>query len=268
MAMCAALSSNIIVVEGVKTLSYRAKERPHAQKHKYTDKRLTIMRPIEFKSVFELVCACTIIASLITYALSNLYMTGERYTRESWISPADHYLPLAFRVNSQGLIYYDPPYIVIRVHNESDQWSSWLAFGEIFDFGIYEWKAKCENNVSNAHIYLGIFEHHHGWSDEGIITIRYDGVVAKWQFYTSNEVGEKKITIINDVNFSMENTLKIDWAPSHVSFYVNDTLKATHTTAVPQEAMQLFAEVGTGPSPPLCEPKCLFREGSFREISD
>ena len=89
----------------------------------------------------------------------------------------------------------------------------------------------------------------------------------RWQLYTSNEVGETEATTINDVNFSAENTLKIDWTPLHVSFYVNGTLKATHTTAVPQKAMQLFAEVGTGSSPPLCEPKCLFREGSFREIS-
>ena len=237
------------------------------KRHKYTDKRLNIMRSIEFKSVLVLVCVSTITASLITYALSSLYMTGEGYVRGSWISPADHYLPLAFRVNSQGLIYYDPPYIVIRVHNESDQWISWLAFGEIFDFGIYEWKAKCENNVSNTHIYLGIFEHHHGWCNEGIITIRFDGVATRWQLYTSSELGETEATTINDVNFSVENTFKIDWTPSHVSFYVNGTLKATHTTAVPQEAMQLFAEVGTGPLPPLCEPKCLFREGSFREIS-
>gem|GEM_PF-2175500 len=237
------------------------------KRHKYTDKRLNIMRSIEFKSVLVLVCASTIMTALTTYALSSLYMTGEGYVRESWISPADHYLPLAFRVNSQGLIYYDPPYIVIRVHNESDQWISWLAFGEIFDFGIYEWKAKCENDVNNTHIYLGIFEHHHGWCDEGIITIRFDGAAMKWQFYTSNEVGETEATTTNDVNFSVENTFKIDWTPSHVSFYANGTLKATHTTAVPQEAMQLFAEVGTGPSPPSSEPKCFFREGSFREIS-
>lgn len=224
------------------------------------------MRSVDFRTVFTLVCASIIITSLITYALLRIYMTGKEHVDKSWISPADHYLPLAFRVNAQGLIYYDPPYLVIRVHNESDQWISWLAFGEVFDFGIYEWKAKCENNVSNTYIYLGIFERHHGWCNEGIITVRFDDA-TKWQFYTSNEAGETEVTTINDVDFTLENTFRIDWTSSYVSLYVNGVLKATHTAAVPHEAMQLFAEVGTGSSPPLCEPKCFFREGSFREIS-
>lgn len=224
------------------------------------------MRSVAFRTVFVLVCASIIITSVITYAVLRICMTGERDVEKSWISPADYYLPLAFRVNDQGLIYYDAPYLVIRVHNESDQWISWLAFGETFDFGVYEWKAKCENNVSNTHIYLGIFERHHGWSDEGIITVRFDDA-TNWRFYTSNETGGTEATTIDDVDFAVENTFRVDWTSSYVSFYVNGTLKATHTKAVPQEAMQLFAEVGTGSSPPSCEPKCFFKEGSFREIT-
>jgi hypothetical protein len=224
------------------------------------------IRSVELKIVFAIVCVTIIITSLATYTLSLVYVKDEGYIKGSWISPADRYLPLAFRVSGQGSIYYDPPYFVIRVHNKSDQWISWVAFGEIFDFGTYEWKARCENNVSNTFIYLGIFEHHHGWCNEGIIAVRFDDS-TKWRFYTSNEAGETEATVISDVDFTAENTFKIDWASSYVSFYVNGALKATHTTAVPQEAMQLFAEVGTGPVAPCCEPKCFFRAGSFTEIS-
>lgn len=88
----------------------------------------------------------------------------------------------------------------------------------------------------------------------------------QWQFYTSDETGNTEATVIDDVDFTLENTFKIDWTSSYISLYINGTLKATHTTAVPQEAMQLFAEVGTGSSVPSCEPKCFFRERSFREI--
>ena len=224
------------------------------------------MQLTDSKIVLLLVCVISIITSTLMCTFVNFYLFDEESVMESWISPADHYLPLAFRVNSEGVIYYDHPYLVIRVHNKSDQWISWLAFGELFDFGVYEWKAKCENDVSRTYIYLGILEHHHGWSDEGIIVVKFDDSM-RWQFYTSDETGNTEATVIDDVDFTVENTFKIDWTSSYISLYINGTLKATHTDAVPQEAMQLFAEVGTGSSAPSCEPKCFFRGGSFREIA-
>ena len=223
------------------------------------------MQLTDSKIVLLLVCVISLITSLLVCTVVNFYFLNGESVGESWISPADHYLPLAFRVNAEGLIYYDEPYLVIRVHNRSNQWISWLAFGEVFDFGVYEWRAKCENNVSGAIIYLGILEHHHGWCNEGIIVVKFDESLT-WQFYTSDETGNTESTVIDDVDFTVENTFKIDWTPSSVSLYINDALKATHTSAVPQESMQLFAEVGTGSSAPCCEPKCFFRGGSFREI--
>ena len=215
--------------------------------------------------IYVLVCAISAATSILVCTLIGGFPLNRRSGTESWISPADHYLPLAFRVNSEGLIYYDAPYLVIRVHNKSNQWISWLAFGELFDFGVYEWKAKCENNVSGTHIYLGILERHHGWCNEGIIAVKFDDA-TRWQFYTSDSSGNTEATVIDDVDFTVENLFRIDWSSSRVSLYINGTLKATHTTAVPQEAMHLFAEVGTGSSAPSCEPKCFFRGGSFKEI--
>lgn len=222
------------------------------------------MRLTESK-ISVLVCVISAATSILICTLISGCSLNKRSVIESWISPADHYLPLAFRVNSEGLIYYDAPYLVIRVHNKSDQWISWLAFGELFDFGVYEWKAKCENNVSATHIYLGILERHHGWCNEGIIAVKFDDA-TRWQFYTSDSTGNTEATVIDDVDFTVENIFRIDWSSSYVSLYINGTLKTTHTTAVPQEAMQLFAEVGTGSSAPSCEPKCFFRGGSFTEI--
>lgn len=186
----------------------------------------------------------------------------------SWISPYEKYLPLMFRVDEQGLIYYEDPYLVIRVHAVTDHFVSWLAFGKTFHFGTYEWKAKAVNDIAKAIIYLGILEKRHGWADEGIISIYWNG--TNWVFATSNEAkggAGSETTNIAGIDFTVEHTFKIEWTSTYVKFYIDGVLKATHTTKVPQDPMQLFAEVGTDPSiAPASEPESQFRAGSFKEL--
>lgn len=183
---------------------------------------------------------------------------------DTLISPAEKYLPLYYRTDQQGLIYFVDPYIVIRVHTEANHWISWLGVGKTFGYGTYEWKAKAENAVANTSIYIGGLEYHHGWSNEGIACIRWDG--TKWEAHSSWG-GSGESTEITGITFTNENTFKIEWTDSYVKYYVNDVLKATHTTYVPQAPMQLFAEVGTAGSAPASEPKCFFRKNSWKRLS-
>jgi len=184
------------------------------------------------------------------------------------ISPYEEYLPLAFRVDLDGLIYYEDPYIVIRMHNTASKVASWLAFGKTFSFGTYEWKGRMVEPVTDATIYLGILEKRHGWADEGLIALLHDGSDHKYYFKTSNEVkggaGSESTEIIG-IDFTVEKTFKIEWTSTFVKFYIDDVLKATHNTKVPQDPMQIFSEVITIGAPGV-EPECQFKNKSFKEI--
>lgn len=185
----------------------------------------------------------------------------------SWISPYEKYLPLMCRVNQQGLIYYVDPYLIIRCHDSvADQYISWLAFGKTFHFGTYEWKAKASHNaLANCTLYLGLFEKHHGWADEGLIAIKWDG--SKWWLQTSYGSGLGfEDTEITGVDFTVEHTFKIEWTSTEVKLYVDGVLKATNSTKIPQEPMQLFAEIAIGGTPPASEPLIYWRNRSFKEL--
>lgn len=190
---------------------------------------------------------------------------------DPWISPWEHYLPLAFRADMNSLVYYVSPYIICRTHVAVDHWCSWLGFGQTFGYGTYEWKAKAANPVQNAAIYLGILEKHHGWSAEGIIAIYWEGIGgAIWQSYTSEDGGgETKTDITAGTIWTNENTFKIEWPDATVvRFYIGGALKSTHNVAanVPAEPMQVFAEVGTHTGAAAAEPFSYFRAASFKEL--
>lgn len=184
------------------------------------------------------------------------------------IGPHEEYLPLAYRIDKEGLIYYEDPYIVIRLHDIADIWASWLAFGKTFHFGTYEWKARLVEPVMDATIILGVLEKRHGWADEGIIALKHAGSDHKYYFVTSSEAKGgtgNETTEITAIDFTVEHTFKIEWTSTYVKFYIDDVLKATHTTKVPQDPMQLFAEVATIGAPGV-EPECHFKNKSFKEI--
>lgn len=182
----------------------------------------------------------------------------------TWISPADEYLPLNFRTDRSGLIYYNDPYIIIRCNVDAYHAISWLAFGKTFGFGTYEWKAKAANAVNNCSIYLGLFEYRHGWAAEGAIFLRW--VDTAWNFHTCKVDGTTENTVISGVDFTAEHTFKVEWTSTIVKFYVDGSLKASHSTAVPQVSMQLFAEIYIGAVAPSAEPTCYFRAGSFKKL--
>jgi len=204
---------------------------------------------------------------LVQGSNSKVYLGWEGDTwipgHDQWLSPAEEYLPLMFRVEKNGLIYYEDPYFIIRCHNgTNDLWCSWLAFGETYGYGTYEWKMKAVNQTYTA-MYFG-FEYHHGWLSEGILSILWDNTT--WSALTSH-AGSTQQTSLNDIDFSVERTIKIEWNATAVLFYVDGVLEATHTTYVPNGyEMQLFCEIGFYDTP-ADEPFAYWREGSFHEIS-
>ncbi|UCE43724.1 MAG: hypothetical protein JSV57_05065 [Candidatus Bathyarchaeota archaeon] len=214
------------------------------------------------------VCILLASAILLTVSISYLVLTyydGDRRI-DYWISPcADEWIPLAFRLERTGLIYYDDPYIICRVMNTSTNvYASWLGWGRLYGFGVYEWKGKIENPGANRVIIPGGFERHHGWALEGTIHPYNTGGIYK--FRTCREDGVMEQTNLTGQDWTVETTFKIEWTSNHVRFFVDGTLEATHTLAVPQSQMQLFAEAGVAGSLPTKEPICYFRERSFRQL--
>jgi len=184
--------------------------------------------------------------------------------RVTWTSPGEDYLPISCRMDQKGLVYYDDPYLVIRVMTDPNHYISWLAYGKTFGYGSYEWKGKVANAVNYTTLFLGLFEHRHGWANEGAIFLKCaDGT---WSFQTYKTDGTQESTTITGVDFTIERTFRVEWVASSVKLYIDDVLKATHSTAVPQVEMQLFSEVITGASAPSAEPTVFFRAGSFKKL--
>jgi len=195
----------------------------------------------------------------------NVGMLNIQGNADEWISPYVQYLPLAFRTDQQGLIYYEDPYIICRIHTEVNHTISWLAFGKTFGYGTYEWKAKVSGmEQDDSSFYMGL-EKRHGWAIEGIIAVRYEPAAAEYQLYTSDGANAES-TEITGVTFTNENTFMIVWNSSHVLLYVNDVLKATHETYTPSGQMQLFGEAITYATAPSAEVYLYFKNRSFREV--
>lgn len=184
----------------------------------------------------------------------------------NWVNPCEEYLPLWYRTNQQGLIYFNDPYIITRCHaSVTDQYISWLVMGKTFDFGTYECKAKASHNaLANALLVLMGFERTHGWTDNGLITISWNG--AEWHLRTVDNDGNSEATAIAGVDFTIEHTLKIEWTSTYVKAYIDGILKATNSTHVPQLPMQLFNEIAIGDPAPAEEPLIYFRNHSFKEL--
>lgn len=195
------------------------------------------------------------------------------FIRVEWLvcSIAKHgYLPLAYRMDEQALVYYKPPYFVVRAHanmNDSNHFGSFTSAGVAFGYGVYEWKAKIKNPVPRTVIYPGGFEKTHGWGDGGSILIQVDE--GTYKFITFDDDGKRDMTILSGEDWTTEKTFRVVWSATQVDLYIDGRLKASHSRRVPTEPMQFFAEVGTYINPaPTLEPYVFFRKESFEIKTD
>jgi len=95
---------------------------------------------------------------------------------------------------------------------------------------------------------FGLIENKWDWfagSSAHAVMLVPDGV-GGWDFYTEND-GATETTAILGVNFKVQHTFKIIWENAseypvggRIRLYIDDVLKATHTTAVPTHPLQFF----------------------------
>lgn len=173
------------------------------------------------------------------------------------------------RMNIHGLVYYEAPYYVIRVHTQAGGHNtSMCGLGYSFGYGTYQWKAKLTNPIDKTGIYVGILERRHGWPNEGAIFVRC--INGTYQFETTEQglATPVETTNLGGEDWTSEKTFKIIWAASSVKLYIDDVLKATHSNVVPAEPLcNLFFEAATDASiAPASEPYVYFREQSFEEL--
>jgi len=129
---------------------------------------------------------------------------------------------------------------LILVHRKDIVQGGEISWAGRFTYGTYEWKGYVSEVVTDWDIYLGFCEEFPaGWRNA--IFIWYDGSQAKWLFETI-KAGTKETTEITGINFLAERKFKIEWTSTYVKFYIDDVLKATHSTQVPTTRMIGFIE--------------------------
>lgn len=178
-------------------------------------------------------------------------------------------IPIGYvtRMDTEGLIYYEEPYYICRLHATPGHYVSMVGMYS-FGYGTYQWKAKIANPGVNSLCAVGCFERHHGWADEGLISLSSNQGTYLLKTSEQGLTTPTEQTDLGAEDWTTEKTFKIIWSASSVAAYVDDVLKATHTRAVPAEPLgNLFFEVGTpGSTPPAGEPTVYFREQSFEKL--
>lgn len=186
-------------------------------------------------------------------------------------TPAKRYqMHLAYRMGHEAWVYYDDPYITVRVGTGTpSQAGSWLSAGRVYGHGTYQWRGRCSGGLpgggmaSGTFVILGGFENHHGSALEGLISAEWTG--SRYQFRTT-WAGGQELTWISGANWLPEREFRINWRASGVQFYVDNVLEATHTVSIPMATMQLFAEIITTANPSGTGAFSFFKRESFEQI--
>ncbi|MEM2849043.1 MAG: hypothetical protein QXI36_02065 [Candidatus Bathyarchaeia archaeon] len=189
-------------------------------------------------------------------------------TNLNYIEKGKH-IPIAVRMQENSFVYVDSPYLVCRgksrplltaggyyVEPREDTYEhcSWITLKE-YGYGTYQWIAKVGGTTWGEEYACG-FEHHHGFPLEGLITFLrlYDAGGLKHRCWTSWN-GNQQTTDLTEENWTTERTFKIEWTSTYVKFYINNVLKATHSTVVPQDSMGFFSEA------------CAYRGGTTESVA-
>lgn len=197
------------------------------------------------------------------------YVESEETGILEWPSPYKYYLPLAYRMDEDIIVYYDAPWFIVRSHvpgaaNLTNHFGSWITMGMNFTYGKYEWKGLITNPAARIVHYMG-FEKHHGWGNEGmIIAACQEGT---YSFRTYNDTGGLETTNLGGEDWTSEKTFMVNWTANYCEFYVDDVLKANHTKVPTAPIFHFLGEVGTYHSPmPAVEGFVYVKNHSFREV--
>jgi hypothetical protein len=195
----------------------------------------------------------------------NIVRPNIGYKPEPALSPED--IDALIRMQEESTVYYDSPYFVIRAKAQpvdgKTQHATLFSLQEL-DFGTFEGKAKIIGSSKGEETPFG-FINHYGFPLEGIACfVRYhDGSQIKHKCWSAWD-GLEEETILADQDWTVERTFKIAWASSLLQFLIDDVLKATHSTRIPQNPMNFFAEACAYPEG--SEAGVYFRNESFRRL--
>lgn len=114
-------------------------------------------------------------------------------------------------------------------------WDSQLLRG----FGTYEWKLRMENWESGKMYCSGFWWHFRCTLQGAYFARKSDGSRVS---ITGKDAGVETNDVV-DWDENVESTMKIEWTPTFVKFYVNGALKTTHSTIVPDEPIHFGSEI-------------------------
>jgi len=158
-----------------------------------------------------------------------------------------------YRVATFGLAYRETisgvEYLVLEGHanapagaGDEQNWSIY-SIAKSFSYGDFEWygyETRVGDNSRYRQTYLGL-EHKHGRWAQGIATF-FRNETGHMLFVTSTG-GNVQETFLTGANWTSRTKFKIEWRTGWAAAYMNDTLRANHTTYVPASRMCFFTEV-------------------------
>jgi len=160
-------------------------------------------------------------------------------------------------------VYYDEPYMICRCRKQPNVLASWWSLHQ-FGFGTYEWKAKLLASGANGVHWLGLFELHHGFLEEGIIGVENrEGTYC----FTTSWAGLVTRVALAGQDWTKERTFRVVWDKTKAELWVDGVKVATITTNVPQKPMGVFNETEALATAPAFEPTVYFNLESFRKVS-
>ena len=158
------------------------------------------------------------------------------------------------RMDRWGHTYHDGTYFVCHCHAvQLASASLVLANKRYGPYGAFQAMAKLSGAVKFNSLYLFGLERRHGHPSGGLICFFYSGLDEKY-YACSQDTEGMTLTDLGTLDWSDEQTFRIDWAAGRIDFRIDVKPEATHFTNVPSVPMSWFIEAMTQEgSPPASE---------------
>lgn len=149
------------------------------------------------------------------------------------------------RMDRWGHAYHDGTYFVCRCYPAQLASASLVLANKRYGaYGAFQAKAKLLGAVKFNSLYLFGLENRHGQPSRGLICFFYSGLDEKY-YACSQDTEGRTLTDLGALDWTDEQTFRIDWSEGRIEFRIDVKPVATHTTNVPSVPMSWFIEANT-----------------------